>query len=113
MAKPDAGGSPGPAQPAEATVVLRNPAGLHARSGAAVVQKAARFDARITLHWKARSANARSLMDLLRLGARPGDDIRITATGRDAGEAVEAIADLMGQGFGEDHLQCAKGEENP
>jgi phosphocarrier protein len=82
--------------------VLRNQSGLHARSGAAVVRAAARFDARVTLHRNAQSANARSLMDLLRLGARPGDDIRITATGQEAAAAVDAIAALMGQGPGDE-----------
>ncbi|HZS89573.1 MAG TPA: HPr family phosphocarrier protein [Chloroflexota bacterium] len=102
MAEPDGSGPAGQARPVEATVVLRNQAGLHARSGAALVKTAARFDARVTLQLKAQSANARSLMDLLRLGARQGDGIQITATGPDATAAVEAIAALMEHGFGEE-----------
>ncbi len=98
MAEGDTGGT---AETVEATVVLRNPGGLHARSGAAVVQMAARFDAHVQLHRKAQSANARSLLELLRLGARRGDDIRITAGGRDAAKAVAAISALVAEGPGD------------
>jgi phosphocarrier protein HPr len=101
MTEPGHSGTEGHTGPAEATIVLHNKAGLHARSAASLVKTAARFEASITLRLKGRPANARSLMELLRLGARQGDSIHITATGRDAFAALNGIKTLVENGFGE------------
>jgi phosphotransferase system HPr (HPr) family protein len=86
----------------EATVVLPNKAGLHARSAAQVVKAAARFRCSVTLYRGDRAANARSLVELLRLEARQGHSMRIEATGRDAEEAVCEIERMMASGFDEE-----------
>ena len=97
----DAISTEGDMGPVEATVVLPNKAGLHARSGASVVKATARFESRVTLYLKGHTASARSLVELLRLGARQGDAIQIRATGRDAAAALSALKTLMENGFGE------------
>jgi phosphotransferase system HPr (HPr) family protein len=86
----------------EATVVLPNKAGLHARSAATLVKESARFRSRITLHAAGGSAVTRSLMELLRLGARQGDSIRIQVEGDDAEVALSAVRALVESGFGEE-----------
>jgi PTS hybrid protein len=85
----------------EATAVLPNRAGLHARSAALLLKTSARFHAKVTLHRGERQADARSLTELLRLGARQGDMVRIQAEGDDAREALGAIKALIERGFGE------------
>lgn len=86
----------------EATVTLPNKAGLHARSAAMLVRTAARYQSAITLSRNGRTANARSLMDLFRLGARQGHDLAIRAEGPDADAALRDIVGLIERGFDEE-----------
>jgi len=86
----------------DATVTLPNGAGIHARSAAALVKAAARFQATVTLAVDVRTASARSLMELLRLAARRGASVHVHAEGPDAEAAGRALADMMDRGFGED-----------
>ena len=46
-------------------------------------------------------ANAHSIMDLLMLAAHQGSNITVKATGPDAESSVEAVAELIENGFGE------------
>ena len=92
----------GKAGPLEATVVLSNKAGLHARSAALLLKTSARFRSNVTLYRDESVASARSLMDLLRLGARQGDMVRIQAEGHDAEAALREIKALIETGFGEE-----------
>ncbi|WP_437666601.1 phosphoenolpyruvate--protein phosphotransferase [Sorangium sp. So ce1182] len=83
---------------ATADVVIADPSGLHARPAAHLIARAAAFDAAITLE---NVTNGRgpvrtsSLIALASLGARRGDVLRLFATGRQAAEAVEALAALV------------------
>lgn len=86
----------------EATVALPNQAGLHARSAARLVKAAARFQSSVTLSLEGRTASARSLMELLRLGARQGQAVRIQVTGGDAEAALQEIKTMMENGFDEE-----------
>ncbi len=45
--------------------------------------------------------NGKSIMGVMMLAAECGSAITIRATGRDAEQAVQAIADLVATGFGE------------
>lgn len=86
----------------EATATLPNKAGLHARSAAMLVKAAARYQCTVTLACNGRTANARSLMDLLRLGARQGHDLTIRAEGPDADVALRDVTELIERGFDEE-----------
>jgi phosphotransferase system HPr (HPr) family protein len=86
----------------EVVATLPNRAGLHARSAAQVVKAAAGYRATVTLAFDGRTANARSLMELLRLGARQGHTLRISAVGPDAEAAAGAIGRMIEQGWGEE-----------
>jgi phosphocarrier protein HPr len=48
---------------------------------------------------------ARSIMDLLTLGAGPGTELVLEASGDDAHEAVEALAQLVEVGFLEEDAE--------
>ncbi len=86
----------------EARVALPNSLGLHARSAATLIKTAARFRSRTTLQVNGNQANARSLVELLRLGARQGHEIHVRTTGPDAEAALSEIVALMEAGFGEE-----------
>ncbi|MCI4645974.1 MAG: HPr family phosphocarrier protein [Hyphomonadaceae bacterium] len=87
--------------PARQSVTIVNAKGLHARASAALSKLAGEFDARVTVHHRDVSADARSIMDLLMLVASKGCEIEITASGPQAVEAVTALASLVANGFGE------------
>ncbi|MDO5051368.1 MAG: dihydroxyacetone kinase phosphoryl donor subunit DhaM [Pseudoclavibacter sp.] len=74
-----------------------NPSGLHARPAAALVKRAAGFDARITID----GADAKSLLSVMGLGVEAGAEVLLSATGPQARQAVDAIAALVEEGFGE------------
>ena len=82
-------------------VTLINKVGLHARPASLFVQTAARFQSDITVASNGREANAKRMLAVLQLGAEHGAELDITAAGDDAVEAVQALAELVGNRFGE------------
>jgi phosphocarrier protein HPr len=84
---------------AEATIV--NDLGLHTRSATSLVKLANTFSCEIMVSVDGLSANAKSIMGLLALGARKGAVVRIEARGEDQETAVAALAALITAGFSE------------
>ena len=80
---------------------MTNVLGLHARAAARLVQVAGRFQSRITLTKGGRSVDAKSILGVLMLAGSVGDNLRFSASGVDAEEAVEALCDLIRSRFGE------------
>lgn len=91
---------------AEVTLPVRNPSGLHARPAALFVKAAGAFSSNVQVTNLTRdpdkSAAARSLLGVMGLGVSSGHEIRITAEGPDADEAVETLRELVEGGLGED-----------
>lgn len=86
----------------EVSVIIVNRVGLHARPAGTLVQTSARFQSRIQLQCHDKTANARSIVNVLKLGAVLGDTLVIRAEGDDAEEAVNALADLVRRKFDEE-----------
>jgi len=78
---------------------LNNPAGLHARPIALVIQTAAKFNALVEIQANKRTARATSLLELLSLAARKGDTILIRASGQDAQAVLDALSVLVEANF--------------
>lgn len=76
----------------ETLVELPLDVALHARPAADFVRTAMRFSADIAVAVDGREANAKSLLDVLRLGAKGGSTLRLRADGDDADRAVDALA---------------------
>jgi phosphocarrier protein len=66
------------------------------------VQTAEQFDAQITVTRGHESVGGTSIMGLMMLAAAPGTTITISATGRDAAAAVDALCVLVSSRFGEE-----------
>ena len=82
-------------------VVVENAHGLHLRVAAEIVRLARQYGVEVRLtHGPDRSADGRSVIQLLMLEAAPGATLRVEAEGAQAGEAVERISDLFGDGGG-------------
>ena len=79
----------------ETTVTLPADIALHARPAAQFVRTAVGFSADITVATDEREANAKSLLDILALGAEGGSELRLTASGDDAPLALDALRDCV------------------
>jgi phosphocarrier protein HPr len=80
-----------------ATIVVTLPEGvdLHARPAADFVRTAMGFAAAIKVEASGRSADAKSLLTVLALGARSGTELLLTAEGDDADAALNALRDRV------------------
>lgn len=81
------------------TVTLTNKKGLHARPSALLSKTAALFKSSITIEANGKSADAKSVVGILTLGAPCGAEITFTADGEDASVAVESLATICRSGF--------------
>lgn len=89
-------------------LTICNKRGLHARASARFVRTADHFDAQVSVTRDGVTVGGTSIMGLMMLAAGPGSTILVRATGNQAREAIEAITELVNNGFDED--QDAGGE---
>ncbi|MEM8886013.1 MAG: HPr family phosphocarrier protein [Planctomycetota bacterium] len=88
----------------EKLLVVRNKNGLHARPSSVLAEMALRFtETTLTLRKEADGAStevdAKSIMELMLLAAGPGTELMLTASGPQAAEATDALADLFERQF--------------
>lgn len=79
-----------------------NRLGLHARAAAQLVKTASRFVCEVTLQKEDMEVNGKSIMGILLLAAPQGTDIFVTTAGADEEQAMQELAALIENGFGED-----------
>jgi phosphocarrier protein HPr len=82
-------------------LTINNAVGLHARPASLFVQEANKFASDITVFLGEAQADAKSILDLLLLGANQGCTITVRAEGPDAEGALEALQSLHARNFGE------------
>ncbi|MBA3555289.1 MAG: HPr family phosphocarrier protein [Gemmatimonadales bacterium] len=85
----------------EREVTIVNQEGLHARPAARIVRLSSTFDSEIEISKDGFGVNGKSIMGVMMLAAECGSSITIKADGPDAERAVEALAQLVADGFGE------------
>jgi phosphocarrier protein HPr len=85
----------------ERVFVIGNKLGLHARPAAVFVQTANRFEASVEVQKEDIQTDGKSIMGIMTLAAEMGSSITVRVTGKDAAEAMEALAKLIGSNFGE------------
>jgi phosphocarrier protein HPr len=81
------------------TIRIVNPLGLHARAAARFVRLASQFGATVRVAKGARELDGKSILGLLLLGASRGTEITIRTEGADAEAAIEALSQLVADGF--------------
>ena len=85
----------------EKTLIVNHEVGLHARPASMFVQTAAKYSCDIDVTHGETTANAKSILAVLTLGAHQGAEITITAQGDDAEDALAALEQLVLDNFGE------------
>ena len=85
------------------SVTVVNQLGLHARAAARFVHLATRFTSQIRVgRDQKKMTDGKSIMGILLLAAARGTLLTISADGADEQAAVDALADLVAAGFGEE-----------
>ncbi|PAQ01851.1 HPr family phosphocarrier protein [Mesorhizobium mediterraneum] len=79
-----------------------NQRGLHARASAKFVQVASGFDASVHVEKDGVKVGGTSIMGLMMLAASPGYSIRVTASGPEAEQVIDALEKLIASRFGEE-----------
>ncbi|HAV42913.1 TPA: HPr family phosphocarrier protein [bacterium] len=89
---------------AKKTVTIVNRLGLHARACATFIQQANRFSSeiRVKCFRGDPEVNGKSILGMMMLAVTPGSKIIINADGIDAQEAVDELARLVEDKFGEE-----------
>ena len=86
-------------------IVVSNQLGLHARPAMQFVDLANQFLSRVTVYKGGEEpgeADGKSVMQMIILAATEGTPLRIEADGDDAPQAVQKLAELFEQKFGEE-----------
>ena len=85
----------------ERTVQILNKNGLHARPAAEIVKLAAKYKSEITISRDGTEVNGKSIMGVMMLAAECGASVVLRADGADAEQALDALATLIANKFGE------------
>lgn len=82
--------------------LIVNKLGLHARASALFVKTASRFSSEIKLGRDGVEVNGKSIMGIMMLAAAKGTTVSLTVDGPGEEQAFRELADLIGNGFGEE-----------
>ncbi|MEJ8569637.1 HPr family phosphocarrier protein [Elongatibacter sediminis] len=86
----------------ERQLTIVNRLGLHARAASKLVNCASAFAAEVWLRRGEREVNGKSIMGVLTLAAAQGTRIEVRTDGQDEDAAMDALARLVEDRFGED-----------
>lgn len=86
----------------ERIVTIVNRLGLHARAAAKLVTLASKFHADVRVRKDAREVSGKSIMGVMMLAAAQGSSITLIAEGEDEQTALDELAQLVAERFGED-----------
>ncbi|MBQ9828180.1 MAG: HPr family phosphocarrier protein [Lachnospiraceae bacterium] len=81
----------------EFTYVITDEVGLHARPANVVCKAAKKYASKITVEFGGKTAELRKLMQVMSLGARTGDEIKITIEGEDEDLAFEELPQFFAE----------------
>ncbi len=82
-------------------ITIVNRLGLHARAAAQLVRMANEYPCDIKLDKDGKVSNAKSVMEVLMLGATVGTSIKVCTDGEKEDEALKAILELFDSRFHE------------
>ena len=87
---------------AERRVQIQNQLGMHARAATKFVQLANKYSSKVFVEKDGQNVNGKSIMGVLMLVASKGSFISIKCEGDDEAAALDALAKLVNDKFGED-----------
>lgn len=86
------------------TATIASSVGLHARPASLFVQAAGVYDAEITIGRPGEeSVDATSILGVMALGAKHGEEVEVTVTGDDPETALDALTALLERDLDAEH----------
>lgn len=76
-------------------VKIIDPIGIHARPASKITNEATKYNSEITFIIDGRTANAKSLINLMALGVKAGNKVEICTKGLDEDEAMNGLVKVM------------------
>ncbi|SMP62674.1 HPr family phosphocarrier protein [Anoxynatronum buryatiense] len=85
----------------EKVIQVTNETGIHARPAAILVKVAMRFDSDIFVYRSGNEYDAKSIMNVMSMGVRKGEEVHLKVNGPDEAEAFRTITALIENDFKE------------
>jgi phosphocarrier protein HPr len=85
----------------EKQITILNESGLHARPAAQFVKTANLFQSSITVTYRNKTVNAKSMLEMMLAAAPKGSIIALRIEGPDESQAMKAIEELLTKGLTE------------
>jgi phosphocarrier protein len=79
----------------EKQFIITDEAGIHARPASALVGALGKFKSDITMEYKGKTVNLKSILGVMSLGVSSGSTVTIAANGEDEAQAIETISEVM------------------
>ena len=79
----------------ELKVAVIDPVGLHARPATVAVNVASKFKSEVSISYKDRTVNMKSIMGVMSLGIPTQSEITIVCEGEDEDEAIQTIEEVL------------------
>ncbi len=76
-------------------VVIIDPIGIHARPASVISGEASKYQSKVEFKVDSKVANAKSIINLMALGVKKGNEVLIEVDGPDQDEVLEAILKAM------------------
>ncbi len=76
-------------------VVIIDPIGIHARPASLISGEASKYQSKVEFRLESKVANAKSIINLMALGVKKGNEVSIEVDGPDQDLVLEAILKLM------------------
>lgn len=82
-------------------ITIRLSSGLEARPVAMLVQVASQYESEIYVESGRKKVNAKSIMGMMTLGLDNGEEVTVTANGKDESEAMDCVEKYLSSPFAE------------
>ncbi len=79
----------------EITKKITDPIGLHARPASLVVKEANTFESDMKIFSDGKEGNLKSIMNIMAMGVKTGEEITIKIEGKDEDKAIAAIEKVL------------------
>ncbi len=79
----------------EITKKITDPIGLHARPASLVVKEANTFESEMKILSNGKEGNLKSIMNIMSMGVKTGEEVTIQITGKDEDKAIAAIEKVL------------------
>lgn len=86
----------------EVKLILTNKLGLHARPAAEFIKAASKFKCRVTIEGNGKTADAKSIILVMSMGVKRGQQLTIRADGIDENECIQFLTELIQGRFNEE-----------